>query len=709
MKKLLLLTSLLMASVNFYAASSCNTSCNKKTDCKKSCLPDHGHTFRRVENTFQNATPLYASQFNSNVTRNLDNEDKHGGFEVVVFGGKNTNREESACYYFPYGHSTYNVDGTIDKVATFGSVAALTNTVVSLENATGAAVNIPVAANSIQTITFGGSGTGNRNDLATFLGVSGDDSVVATVGKTTDITTTVESDPATFKFDNNKATNKILPWNFGITHAALFEPAGAESSTAVVGTGLLTNPEFKSTISPSYFFSHVGAGFALRYHFSDDKQGFFGSMSTSVEHVRSRICLNEVPGEDAKALTTDNFPAAANNDGASATQFRVSEAVADGVLNDNVTYNPAGTAVPAGATLQSSINAAYINSSGTPTGTFFPVAEDVTQQGYANTALSAPPTSMETAFEQAAWKYGKIGCEQTITRLADIELAIGYQWLCSDCASTNWYLGVVIPTGNKPCAEYVAPAVSGNGQHGGIMTGGQVELMLSENEDRTMWYRLDTNSRYLFRNTQKRSFDLHGNEWSRYMMVWENKEAFEASLTDAGNGIARRNFEPGINVFTHDMKVKPRFQTRINQAVYMQSDCFRAEMGWNIFARSKECVEFACPWDKAPAFAGSNYVLPGLNNARTIYNDATLSELSPSINSAVTADNYDDFAIVEADVNLDSAATPAALIHTPYLSLGYAWDSDCKPAVSMGASYEFSAGNRALNKWMLWGKCEFAF
>jgi len=113
-----------------------------------------------------------------------------------------------------------------------------------------------------------------------------------------------------------------------------------------------------------------------------------------------------------------------------------------------------------------------------------------------------------------------------------------------------------------------------------------------------------------------------------------------------------------------------------------------------------------------------------LNNNRTIYNDSQTTVVNavtkldrglaegivPLANyGALSADAYDNFAISENDINYDSVATPAVISNTPYLALGYAFDYDWMPVLSVGASYEFTANNRALNQWMVWGKLAFAF
>ncbi len=683
-------------------ADSCN-SCPCPTavsTCNNLCTPEHGKTFLQVTPHFQAASPELESNFSSNVLHNLDRDDQHGAFEVAVFGGKSTKCSQAAAYYLPYGHSTLTFDGSVaDTLQTFAQVLAESD--VKLENSVAPAVDGEI-------------------------GLSG-------VGGTTSGLTYIQTDAATYKFDGNQDTSKILPWNFGITYAALFQPGGASASGAAIGTGLVTSPTFKSSISPTLKYSHVGAGFALRYHFSDDKNGFWGLISTAVQNVKSKFCLNETVETEATPITTANFPAVSNATtvnqyGTALVTGTNSAATTVASANDYVTLNN----FTAGVTPTPAINAAYIGSG-------FPTAQDIENAtpatDYASTQV--PPANVTEAFAQDAWLYGKVtGCGQKITRLADIELRLGYQWMCGDCASTNWYLGVVIPTGNKGGATYLAPAVVGNGQHAGIMTGSTTEVMLSDEADYSAWYRIDACARYLFRNTQKRSFDLLGKEWSRYMMVWANEEAYDAAIASVNaNNVPNRTYTPGINVFTTDFYVKPQFQGRINQAVYFQAEHFRAELGWNIFARQTDCIQLACEWTAAPAFADSSYVGGvGLNNSRTIYNDAQtmcanvidsnvtggvllrsnsggtaqVTAANASLGSASAA-SYDDFAITDAQINYQSMATPGVITNTPYLTLGYAFSGDLKPEFSIGGSYEFTTSNRALNQWLLWGKFDLAF
>lgn len=697
MKKQFFLLSLLLAP--FYNVSNivadcdkkCETSCATDSCSSSNCVPEHGHTFMSIAPEFGAASPERVSLFESSKLKNLKHNDKHGAVQVVLFGGKNTKGNRAAGYYLPYGHTQLTFDGSV-KPATFAAVLAESD--VKL---TGTPANTDEIVVGNSTTIAGGAPT------------------------------TILTDAATYQFDNNKDTSKILPWNFGITYAALFDSRGASVSGGSLGTGLITNPDFKSTINPCLRRWHIGAGVEFAYHFSEDADGWFAKMSTAVQHVRSRINLNENPAEPTKTKLDSSLPAG-NSQGTPAPA-----GTTPGLSGANGKVFPAtakSTVTPVGQLKEAYLG---LNDAGNLRSTGFPV----------DTGTPAAPASVTEAFNQDAWKYGKIGCEQRITRLADIELSIGRLWTCGDCASTSWDLGVVIPTGNNPCAEYVAPAVVGNGKHAAIRMGSTTAIMLSESDEMSTWFRMDVDSRYLFRKTQKRSFDLKNKEWSRYMMVWENKDAYSSALTNfitpvnVTNALPQRGYTPGINVFTTDFYIKPKFQGRLNSAVSICGERFKAELGWNVHARTKECVELACPWDAAPAFADSSYIGGlALNNNRTIFNDSqtTATNVVNSRSRGFTLDNtallvlpfpnpgaactpavataaarYDDFVITDADINYDSVASASSIAHTPYLTLGYAFDYECAPVIGLGASYEFTASNTSLNQWMVWGKFECAF
>ena len=304
--------------------------------------------------------------------------------------------------------------------------------------------------------------------------------------------------------------------------------------------------------------------------------------------------------------------------------------------------------------------------------------------------------NMTAAFRQSNWKYGKInaGCDMRKTRVADIELKLGWNSCASELCHVEAYAGIVIPTGNRPKGEFVFEPIVGNNRHFGVMWGYNLGYELWNCEDHKIIVELDLNGRWLFRNHQTRSFDLCDKSWGRYLETYANIEDAQAAATagDLNSGTS------GINVFTQCVKVSPRFANNFNTAfVYTHCD-FMAELGWNFFARQREKVELQ-------NWAGAAQVKDiggagNTNTARTIKNNYP--------DSFVDVADYQALAL--SDLNLDSAAHPAVLSHIIYGAIGYNWSDRCYPTfIGLGASYEFAHVNTAISHWTVWGKAGISF
>jgi hypothetical protein len=204
-----------------------------------------------------------------------------------------------------------------------------------------------------------------------------------------------------------------------------------------------------------------------------------------------------------------------------------------------------------------------------------------------------------------------------------------------------------------------------------------------------------TNGRYLFKNTQRRSFDVKGKPWSRYMLVYNN-------ASDAANQLATS----GINVFTRKVEVRPRFQKDLNMAFVYTSCGLQGELGYNFWAKDAEKIKLDRPWEGTQAFAAldsypSRYATGGTSGSTRIDRAITIKEnfvdcyvmYSPNL------------AIRAQDLDLQSASSPSALTHTFYGSLGYHWNDWCYPTfVGLGGSYELADDYGAINRWTIWGK-----
>lgn len=292
------------------------------------------------------------------------------------------------------------------------------------------------------------------------------------------------------------------------------------------------------------------------------------------------------------------------------------------------------------------------------------------------------------------------------TTVADVELKIGYDALCTECCFVNGYVGALVPTGNRPKAVYIFEPIVGHNRHAGFIFGSEMFYDIMSDCDRNLTWQTSFDSRYLFSRTETRSFDLRYRPWSRYLLVY-------ATAADAAAGVV----SPGINVFTQDMKVTPRFSTTLNTALCYTSICgFQAEIGYNFWARQAEKIRLknsfptgvsvAALSSGSIAQAGLTNLLSniGNNNACTGVGCASTAQVTtptlglPAAGGVITT-------IRPQDLDLASAANPAVLSNIIYGTIGYDWDWCSLPMfVGVGGSYEFSSINTSINRWNVWGK-----
>lgn len=313
--------------------------------------------------------------------------------------------------------------------------------------------------------------------------------------------------------------------------------------------------------------------------------------------------------------------------------------------------------------------------------------------------------NMTEAFVQSAWNFGKITrCSQSKTGIPDIEIKLGYEWLAHDPAHFDGYIGVVIPTGNRPTGEFLFEPIIGNGQHFGLTFGlnAGFELWQCVEQCSSLRFEEATHSRYLFGSKEIRSFDLNNRPWSRYMQVYEDEEEAAEALQE----MDPNSFTPGINIFTQDLHVTPGFNHTFNSAFVFTRGAMQIEAGYNFYYRDQECVKLDCRWIKGPALK-SRQGEGTTTLIRTITPDEGLNDTGNNVPFA----DYDNSIITQNDLDLRSAAMPAYLSNTVYLAGGLRCDERENPVfVNIGGSYEFSGNNNAVvNRWMLWGKTGISF
>jgi hypothetical protein len=292
------------------------------------------------------------------------------------------------------------------------------------------------------------------------------------------------------------------------------------------------------------------------------------------------------------------------------------------------------------------------------------------------------------------------------TGVADVEIKIGYDALCTECCFINGYLGVLVPTGNRPKGRFIFEPIVGHNRHVGFLFGSEMFYDVWSGCDRNLTWETSFDSRYLFSGKETRSFDLRYRPWSRYLLVFAN-------AADAAADIA----SPGINFFTQEMKVTPRFQTTMNTALCYSSMCgLQAELGYNFWARQAEKIRLKNPFPAGIAVVAldaANVREPDTTNILSNIgnnNSCGSCAVAPGCTSQLTLLPAGVNTIRQKDLDLASAANPATLSNIIYGTVGYDFDWCCLPMfVGVGGSYEFSSINTSINRWNVWGKFGISF
>jgi hypothetical protein len=301
---------------------------------------------------------------------------------------------------------------------------------------------------------------------------------------------------------------------------------------------------------------------------------------------------------------------------------------------------------------------------------------------------------MTAAFRQKNWRFGKIDNRLNFVRegFADVEVKVGYQARADERIRLYGYAGFIFPTGNKPTAQFVFEPIVGNNHHYGVLYGSHIGLSAWCKGDHQLAFALDFQTRYLFKNHQRRSFDLKDKEFSRYIATYRTPEQAEEAAVqknvDSGTS--------GINVFTRRVKVFPGLSVSFLSAFLYTYRCLEIEAGYYFFASQREKVEIQ--WEGLAAVKdveGEGKT----NRARTMKDNFP--------GAALPFADYQP--LVGRDIDANSPANPAVLSYTAYAALGYYLSEGPLPTLlGLGASYEVSA-SRGINQWAMWAKFAIQF
>lgn len=194
------------------------------------------------------------------------------------------------------------------------------------------------------------------------------------------------------------------------------------------------------------------------------------------------------------------------------------------------------------------------------------------------------------------------------TALAEIQLALGYNFVLNDCSYLGLNFRVYAPTGNRPKGEFVFEPIVGNGKHwevgAGIMAG--YMFWRSEDDESSLGFYLNGNFTHLCRTTQTRTFDLVGKPNSRYMLAERLgtpvMNLFAAPVQGDNTNISQPtaqfktgnepqfSYTPVANLTTIPVHVSSPVQVDIS-ALFDYSACgLSVDIGYNFWARACEKI-----------------------------------------------------------------------------------------------------------------------
>ena len=216
---------------------------------------------------------------------------------------------------------------------------------------------------------------------------------------------------------------------------------------------------------------------------------------------------------------------------------------------------------------------------------------------------------------QASKWSGRFCNRLTKTRLSDVIIALGWNFICNDYAHLGFNFRFSAPAGNRPKGEFLFEPMVGNGHHwttGGGLTG-HYTFWESCDGCRSVGLYADANVTHLFSARQKRSFDLCNGPNSRYMLAERLGTPVQNNLQ--GNGVTpeaqfKTVFTPVANLTTFDVDVSVGAQLDATALIDFRFSNVQFDIGYNVWLRSCESIDFRCDCP-SPLQGGKTWALKG--------------------------------------------------------------------------------------------------
>ncbi len=283
------------------------------------------------------------------------------------------------------------------------------------------------------------------------------------------------------------------------------------------------------------------------------------------------------------------------------------------------------------------------------------------------------PASDAAKNVQVALEKAKINGKRVATGVADIDVALGYNFLKKETYHMGLNIGLTIPTGNEVTGEYMFAPTYGS-KHFGLGGGLCADARVWGKTNHNVKVNFAANYRYLFSATEKRTLGATDANWGQYQLL----HSTAAAVTP---------FIPAANLGTPDLDITPGSQVDGIVGLAYNNGGFNFDLGYNMFFKEKETGKVKNGVDIT-------------KYAKAVLNSDASADLSALAGSALTA----------AAVDMSAALTPAQLTHSAYAGLGYAFKNWEYPLMlGLGGKYEFAQKNSAMGGYQGWVKAGLSF
>ncbi len=298
----------------------------------------------------------------------------------------------------------------------------------------------------------------------------------------------------------------------------------------------------------------------------------------------------------------------------------------------------------------------------------------------------------DQANAQVALQYSKIysGKKRTNFGLGDIDLTIGQRVADTQTYDCALFCSVVFPTSEKSTGEFLFEPLRGNGNHFELGGGIEGTMDLFSNDVFALEAFFNTTMRYIFKAKEIRTLDAFMDSkvrmpWQRYFLVGQKDKAGQLI--------------PFANVSTMELEVSPGCVTEGFIGLDAQIGFLSFDVGYAFWAKEAEKIRI-----KSGDWVDDKYAFVSAFDYRT-YEPLDLDLSSPHTFGA-----SNNTTILASEFDFSSAAMPAQITHTIWVSGTYIFESEFFPvSLTLGGNYEFGQDATSMSNYMIWGKVALSF